>query len=1176
MNQNWDQPSAGEIRRARRIANKRAVEFAKSARLFRIEAAKYEVASCQELIRVEESRLEALLSSNKKILEADHSVTSASGEAPNEQVKIQNENMLIIKILKGDSIGSNEISNLGELREDLVRSKEYLETVLSLARPKLWRRRINNGNSLAIDSTLESNEDMHFSEKNFNAMQNISVVDKTGNVIEDADGNVVSDSAENDDRDKDKNTWSDLLSKYAEFSQPSDLVVKVSSIKPDDLDLNDDFPSQSVHSEISPEIKLQKLKISDNDAVIVPTVFDSVIDQEVEKDTVQGDLGEISLDSRVYADILDLKQLYTKAKNDKQKQKSRESITNVSSSFLEEKNFNRRLMQRVYRLLNIKSNSSNQDEEVLIETSNNVTGKIDNQSEGLRDETESELIKSAVLSNSYSNVDQISSDLEKNSPETSDSFITDADIFDESSDKMDGNKSEKAFSPDNIEHFLSVQDFVQNAIDPEDKSEIKSDHIFYSVENDEAVIYEKKPDEWIMNNEARDLETDQRANKNPTFLERRKSLRDEKRKARKMATAARAILRAEARDIADAQIESTRRERLELKERIKNERKEARSLYILARKNSKLEKKAARIAKSDLMRSEKNARKEKAAQKKREKSKKIDFDFESTQTNIELSEETTVSESMKNEYSETIINENISVVVGMDTPEFADIENPEDVTNEIQDGNVIDKMNYTELNISPDILPSVKSNSIMDSQRADSKNDIEAVKISVKVETITNFDVDSSGGVTFADNISTGEAPEDFSIIDASREARAAEGNGTGLRRWLRWIVAKKDASTIAANSAEKEKRQKERDLKRETNRVAKAEKKELARAQRDADQQRKFEKKQEDKTLRLNQKINSNKERDERKRLDREERTLSKERAKLIREKSSLRREEESQNKEELKRQREADRIVSKISSEAKIEPIAGYEVEIDGLSKGILNRVRESLKMRRKMKENLIDSRNDEAVDKTTLKRTGKLTKDENKALKQQLKEARHRTSMARKQSAEIAKFQRNERRAAEKADKIASGFKKKEAESEKENLKRSFRNTKAEEKARKKDAEISVREEAQRIKAIRKGEAEQKRRDEKMLAQTAKQERAYRKEVQKQEKKRANQQRSLLREESKIAKRVSKFEMPEIAITRDEPALGSSYQWDAESGQYNTAGVGSEIDASLYDLPEPLPRR
>jgi hypothetical protein len=439
------------------------------------------------------------------------------------------------------------------------------------------------------------------------------------------------------------------------------------------------------------------------------------------------------------------------------------------------------------------------------------------------------------------------------------------------------------------------------------------------------------------------------------------------------------------------------------------------------------------------------------------------------------------------------------------------------------------------------------------------------------VPQMTPFEGVSGVDVTHT-SLDTGDETDDFVSLDQDRDRKAARTKGRGSRRWLSWIVKKDDVEKSDENTTEI--RRAEKEAAREDARNKKEAEKEAARVARQDEKDQKFEMRQLAKLERVRAKAEASKEKDAQKRADRDEREAAEARAQDIRHNAKLRQELEELERKEERQRNKADRRADEMDLDDTVMDLGVSGTEIVESKRGFFASLRERGESRRRLRSELLDARRDGNV------RDGEnpdlLTAEEKKLLRQQLKEERVRINEARKQREVNERDERRERREAEKADRRAESSAEKQAKGERDKLVRSFKNTRAEEKARKKEAELNAKAEAQRIKDMRKAENEQRRADEQAAKNAVRQEKKYREEVRRQQKKKAGQQRRLLREETKIARRARRIEMPEIAITRDEPALGPAYQWDAESGIYNGMAAGGEIDNVAYDLPEPLPRR
>jgi hypothetical protein len=425
-------------------------------------------------------------------------------------------------------------------------------------------------------------------------------------------------------------------------------------------------------------------------------------------------------------------------------------------------------------------------------------------------------------------------------------------------------------------------------------------------------------------------------------------------------------------------------------------------------------------------------------------------------------------------------------------------------------------------------------------------------------EAVTNFQLDPEKDITAVetDISATGD---DFTDVDSARESEAATGRGSN-RRWLRWIVTKRETITSEQSEGKtltREQRMAQREEKRRAAQQAK-DQRYAERQQRKVDQARA---KQERSRAGL-----------DRKNQDRTERAAAKLRAKDIEERGKNERAEERRRLRDEREQQKRDS-----SADAHLERVIDApapEVEEITEKLGALSAFKERMSARRRLRAELIEARRDRGADTTG---TGSLTKEERRKLREQLAEERKRINDARREQIRADKDGRRERRDQEKSDRKAAKAARTQQQGERQELERSFRNTRAEEKARKKDAAEALKAEERQVRELRRREAQQKREDERAAQRAVKAERKYRKEIRKQQKDKANQQRRLLREETKIAKRARRIEMPEIAVSRkDESGLGPAYQWDAEVGLYNSAGAGDAVNASDFDLPEPLPRR
>ena len=467
-------------------------------------------------------------------------------------------------------------------------------------------------------------------------------------------------------------------------------------------------------------------------------------------------------------------------------------------------------------------------------------------------------------------------------------------------------------------------------------------------------------------------------------------------------------------------------------------------------------------------------------------------------------------------------------------------------------------------------------------------DEVKSEESNLKAAARTEFDIEAAGGITHSDSQLV-DSTADFSGVDTVRDGIAAKTKGRGLRRWVSWIVKKEEAE-------ETEK------LSKETSSEARRAAKEEAAARKEAEKRAgvlqkqealdaAFEAKQLRKLERVREKAERNRAKDEQKRTDHAERTSAKARADEIRRNSKIRHEIEERERREEREQLKADKNIDGLrnpqrnavgmpadelvfdeSSLNNISSDIGSEVVEGGRS--FFGSLRDRSESRRRLRREILEARNDNSS------REGDdgavLSKEERRVLRQQLKEERKRISDTRKSREEGEKQERRDRRNAEKSDRRAVEASNKAAGAERERLVRSFKNTRSEEKARKKEAADNTKAEQRRIKELRKAEVAQKRADEKAAKNSVAQDKKYRKEVRRQQKKKVNQQRSLLREETKIARRARRIDLPDIAISRDEPALGPAYNWDAESGMYNAVGAGNDIDPVAFDLPEPLPRR
>ena len=469
-----------------------------------------------------------------------------------------------------------------------------------------------------------------------------------------------------------------------------------------------------------------------------------------------------------------------------------------------------------------------------------------------------------------------------------------------------------------------------------------------------------------------------------------------------------------------------------------------------------------------------------------------------------------------------------------------------------------------------------------------STDDVDSKAQNMKATARTEFDIDAAGGVTHSDSELL-ESATDFTGVDIIRDGIAAKTKGRGLRRWVSWIVKKEEAVETEKLSKEASSEAR-RAAKEEANARKEAEKRAEA-LQKQETKDATFEAKQLRKIERVREKAERNRKKDDLKRADREERSGAKARADEIRRNAKARHEVEERERREERERLKADKSNESLRSSLTNDfgsPAENIDFDDAGLSndttdsgsdvvdprKSFLGSLRDRSESRRRLRRQLLEARNDNSAREGD--DSAVLSKEERRVLRQQLKEERKRIANARKSHEEGEKQERRDRRNAEKSDRRAVEASNKAAGAERERLVRSFKNTRSEEKARKKEAAENTKAEQRRIKEHRKAEVAQKRADEKAAKNSITQDKKYRKEVRRQQKKKVNQQRSLLREETKIARRARRIDIPEIAFTRDEPALGPAYNWDAESGMYNAVGAGNDIDPVAFDLPEPLPRR
>jgi hypothetical protein len=424
------------------------------------------------------------------------------------------------------------------------------------------------------------------------------------------------------------------------------------------------------------------------------------------------------------------------------------------------------------------------------------------------------------------------------------------------------------------------------------------------------------------------------------------------------------------------------------------------------------------------------------------------------------------------------------------------------------------------------------------------------------VAPVTDFGSDVAVTVAETD---LSEVSEDFSPVDEERDDRAATTKG-GSRRWLRWIVAKKDNVASEAVDDKEQRRADRLNEKEEERRAAQDEK------------DRRFEERQQAKVDAVRTKEERRRSTLERKNRDRQERAEAKRRAREIGQQGKAQRAEVDRqhklDREQVRRDRHADAHTERpIGEDTPSTELAGERL-------GALAAMRERRSARRRLRSELIEARRDRGTDAGG---DDALTREEKKMLREQLAEERRRIEDARRAQVQADKDARRSRRDQEKSDRAASKAAQRQEQGEREDLVRSFRNTRSEEKARKKDAAAALKQEERQVRDLRRRETKQRREDEKAARNAVKAEGKYRAEIRKQQKHKANQQRRLLREETKIAKRARRIEMPEIAVSRsDDGSLAPAYQWDAEVGLYNSVGAGEAVNAAEFDLPEPLPRR
>ena len=500
-------------------------------------------------------------------------------------------------------------------------------------------------------------------------------------------------------------------------------------------------------------------------------------------------------------------------------------------------------------------------------------------------------------------------------------------------------------------------------------------------------------------------------------------------------------------------------------------------------------------------------------------------------------------------------------------------------------GEITNKIDTTEWSVKNSQIKKQSDSSDLDETK--NKED-KSNELHLDVTAKTEFDLDHTSSITHADSELLDSAT-DFSGVDTMRDGIAAKTKGRGLRRWVSWIVKKEGAEETQKLSKES-RTEARRAAKEEAKARKEAEKRAIA-LQKEERLDVTFEEKQQKKLERVRKKAEQNRKNDEEKRADREERDASKARAEEIRRNSKARQDiQEKEHRDELRHQKgekNFDRVQNPLTQDASnssdvvdFEELSLgqdiYEIgsEVFEAKKSFFGSIKDRSESRRRIHRQFLEARNDNSAREGD--DNAELNKEERRILRQQLKEERKRIADTRKSRVNAEKAERRDRRETEKSDRRAVEYSNRAAEAEKDRLVRSFRNTRSEEKARKKAATENAKNEQRRIKELRKAEVAQKRSDEKAAKNSIAQDKKYRKEVRRQQTKKVNQQRSLLREETKIARRARRIELPDIAITRDEPALGPAYNWDAESGMYNAVGAGNDIDPVAYDLPESLPRR
>jgi len=442
----------------------------------------------------------------------------------------------------------------------------------------------------------------------------------------------------------------------------------------------------------------------------------------------------------------------------------------------------------------------------------------------------------------------------------------------------------------------------------------------------------------------------------------------------------------------------------------------------------------------------------------------------------------------------------------------------------------------------------------------------EVISNSNKLDEIVDATVDSNESIDFSsvyNNVDEGLVlPKDEEIISDSITDRNKEKE---KRFFKKKDVAKKETEGVIENTEIFDKNENIVFVNEEVDLESKKilESKRIDEERESEQLQEKFRIKEEKKKRRdelknakLKVKLDKKRERALRKDQIKKERNDAKDRANQIKQQTKEKIEEE-------KRRVEAVGVDKEIKEE-KTNFISGY----------LANR-RKIKDEKIRIKNEIISSKQDRDISNAG---DGSLTKAEKKELSKQLKQEKKRIKKAAKSAKYEEKKNKKELAAEVAKDKKLENKDKERIKAEKLDLKQSFKNTKIAEKARRKEAKALNKLEEKKLAELRKNEKKSIEKERKIEDAKLKKERQYKKELQNQQKYKAKQQRRLLKEETKINKRALKIEMPKVNIVNmdQEENLGGAYQWDAESGSFKSSNVASQIDLSLYDIPEQLPRR